>query len=311
MSKDKKLPYGVWPVALTPFKYSSAIDFDAYEELIEFYINAGCSGIFAVCLSSELFHLSASERLELARFTLSLVDGRLPVVCSAYIGDSLREKEQALADMLELEPDAVVILSNHLDPNNLAAEFLKITSEYPDANFGLYESPLPEKRLISVDELAECGNADNFIFLKDTCCDLESIIPKIEVLRKRPAAIYDANLKNFPFSVKHGGHGYCGTCANIIPELVVRMSELAATGDFNTEEFLDLYETLMIAQQFLSFSYPRSAKNFLSLRGLKISDVCRTQCKSYNNETFTYLKNFHSYVMRIIEKQKEKQGVLI
>lgn len=41
------------PVMLTPFKNNGEIDYEALTRLIHFYIDAGASGLFANCLSSE------------------------------------------------------------------------------------------------------------------------------------------------------------------------------------------------------------------------------------------------------------------
>ena len=50
-------PGGVWPVMLTPFRNTGEIDLDALEQLVEWYINQGSSGLFAVCQSSEMMFL--------------------------------------------------------------------------------------------------------------------------------------------------------------------------------------------------------------------------------------------------------------
>ncbi|HEY7159689.1 MAG TPA: dihydrodipicolinate synthase family protein, partial [Acidobacteriota bacterium] len=50
MSERKK---GYIPVMLTPFKDNGAIDYEGLSRLIEFYLDAGVSGLFANCLSSE------------------------------------------------------------------------------------------------------------------------------------------------------------------------------------------------------------------------------------------------------------------
>jgi 4-hydroxy-tetrahydrodipicolinate synthase len=39
----------------------------------EWYIASGCSGLFAVCQSSEMYFLSEEERLELAEYVATKV----------------------------------------------------------------------------------------------------------------------------------------------------------------------------------------------------------------------------------------------
>ena len=54
----------------------SGIDADAWRSLLlvaEWYIASGCSGLFAVCQSSEMYFLTEEERLELAEFVATEV----------------------------------------------------------------------------------------------------------------------------------------------------------------------------------------------------------------------------------------------
>lgn len=48
-------------VVLTPFRPDGKIDFPAYRKLLEYYIAEGVAGLFAVCLSSELYQLTPSN----------------------------------------------------------------------------------------------------------------------------------------------------------------------------------------------------------------------------------------------------------
>ena len=61
---DFQFAGGVWPVMLTPFTKDREIDFKTLKQLVEWYIERGSSGLFAVCQSSEMFYLSFEERAQ-------------------------------------------------------------------------------------------------------------------------------------------------------------------------------------------------------------------------------------------------------
>ncbi|MEA2063305.1 MAG: dihydrodipicolinate synthase family protein, partial [Gemmatimonadota bacterium] len=82
---NNKISSGVWPVMITPFTDSDKIDYAVLEEMIEWYLERGVDGLFAVCKSSEMYFLTLEERLELARFVRQRVAGRVPVVASGNI----------------------------------------------------------------------------------------------------------------------------------------------------------------------------------------------------------------------------------
>ena len=89
MNQPKK---GFIPVMLTPFDESGSIDFDGLTQLTELYIEAGASGLFANCLSSEMFELSTQERLQTIRHIVEVSNGALPVVATGSFGKSLDQQ---------------------------------------------------------------------------------------------------------------------------------------------------------------------------------------------------------------------------
>ena len=82
------------PVMLTPYKKTGEIDYNGLSKLIDFYMAAGAKGLFANCLSSEMYNLSEKERLELTTHVVKHVNGQIPVVASGSFGDSFEDKAE-------------------------------------------------------------------------------------------------------------------------------------------------------------------------------------------------------------------------
>lgn len=80
------------PVMLTPYQSNKSIDFEVLSRLVDFYEAAGARGYFANCLSSEMYHLTPEERLQVTSHVVKRVQGRFPVVASGFFGDTLEEK---------------------------------------------------------------------------------------------------------------------------------------------------------------------------------------------------------------------------
>jgi 4-hydroxy-tetrahydrodipicolinate synthase len=85
-------PKGFIPVMLTPFTETGAIDFDALTRLTEFYVEAGAAGLFANCLSSEMFELSESERLQVIARVIKVAGSAVPVVATGTFGGPIRQQ---------------------------------------------------------------------------------------------------------------------------------------------------------------------------------------------------------------------------
>jgi len=140
---------GVWPVMLTPFTAAGRIDYQGVDCLVDWYIDAGVSGLFAVCLSSEMYHLTPAERLELAAHVVAYAAGRVPVVAAGLFGsDPLPEQVRRLADT---GVAAVVLTVNQLAAADEADELLqrnleRLLDASSETLFGLYECPQPLSR---------------------------------------------------------------------------------------------------------------------------------------------------------------------
>ena len=92
----KEFPNGVYPVMLTPFTENNEVDYEALGKLIDWYIEKGVNGLFADCQSSEMFFLSLEERVKIGEFVKKHADGRVPVVTSGHISDSLEDQAKEL-----------------------------------------------------------------------------------------------------------------------------------------------------------------------------------------------------------------------
>ena len=92
----KEFPNGVYPVMLTPFTENNEVDYEALGKLVDWYIEKGVNGLFADCQSSEMFFLSLEERVKIGEFVKKHADGRVPVVTSGHISDSLEDQAKEL-----------------------------------------------------------------------------------------------------------------------------------------------------------------------------------------------------------------------
>ena len=94
----------MWPVMLTPFTERGEVDYNALERLIAFYEEGGCSGLFAICQSSEVFYLSLEERVKIADFVKK--HASLPVIASGHVSDD-REAQLEELRLNQLGPKAI------------------------------------------------------------------------------------------------------------------------------------------------------------------------------------------------------------
>ena len=260
----KKFSGGIYPTMITPYK-GGKIDFEAAGRLVDWYIEMGCTGIFAVCQSSEMVYLSLSERVSLAEAVVKRAAGKINVVASGHIGNSTDEQIEEINAIAETGIDAFVLVSNRFDRFNdgddvwLANAEKVLAGINADIPLGIYECPIPYKRLLTPRILKWCKSTGRFKFIKDTCCSTEMLKDRLELLKDSGIMLFNANEQTLLYSLKLGGAGYSGIMANFHPDLLAWL--------YNNYES-EKAEKLSNALSMLAFTegptYPCTAKYYLN-----------------------------------------------
>ncbi|XP_065840544.1 4-hydroxy-tetrahydrodipicolinate synthase-like isoform X2 [Oscarella lobularis] len=292
------LPPGVWPTMITPFDddKTTSIDYKCLDALIEWYIKAGVSGLFAVCQSSEMYNLSDDEKVQLARHVKCRAAGRVPVVACGTFGGSVEEQAKFVIKISK-EVDAVVVVVNQLAKEDEGdeiwkanvEELLRLTEDIP---LGLYECPVPYKRYLTPELLCWLASTGRFLFHKDTVSLAEPIIQKLAALNKanvKNFSFYNANVATLKLSLEHGARGFSGISANFYPWM---HTWLCKNWKSEPEKAKSVQQFLAIAETTLMQNYPMSAKVYLhQLYGFPIKEVCRTGSYTFEDHKIQWLEH--------------------
>lgn len=271
---------------VTPFTESQEIDYDSLARAIEWYIGHGVEGLFAVCQSSEMFHLRLEERVRLAAFVKKKADGRVAVVASGHISERFEDQVEELNAMAATGIDALILLTNRLTKEEESDEVWKmrlddLLKRLPEhMPLGFYECPYPYKRLMSPELLKWCAETGRFRFLKDTSCDIPSMKAKLAAVQGTGLRVYNANSATLLETLKLGIAGYSGIMANFHPELYVWLVKNGLTRSAEADYVADF---LSVASLIEKQMYPVNAKYHLMRQGVYSTNVTR----SINHEGFS------------------------
>ncbi|HZJ78669.1 MAG TPA: dihydrodipicolinate synthase family protein [Clostridia bacterium] len=301
----KTIPNGVYPTMVTPYNENNTIDYNAVEQLLDWYVKKNVDGIFTICQSSEIFYLTFEERLELLRFIMKNIPKGVSIVASGHTADDLKTQINEAKAFIQEGIDAYVFISNRFaNQNDNDSVFLKnievVCNSIDDIALGIYECPYPYKRLIEPKILKELAQNYNFRFLKDTCCDLRIIGDKLKAVEGTNLKIFNANSATLLESLKIGCSGFSGVMANFHPEIYSWLCK-----NYKTEP-----EKAKLVQDFVGFfslaecqTYPVNAKYYLSLEGLEIGYKSRAK----SSDDFTRARQMEIEQMhRLTEHFKNK-----
>lgn len=282
------LPQGFIPVMLTPFLDSGAVDYEGLRILTDYYIKAGSAGLFANCLSSEMYELTEEERLAVTSQVVKQAGGIIPVVATGTLGGTIAEQAEFVKKIYATGVQAVIVITSLIAAEDESDEvFLERMEELmrltPGIPLGFYECPVPYKRLISAEILAKLLPSKRLIYHKDTCLDAAEVKRRIDVGKGYNFGLYDAYMVNATSSLQAGAAGLSCIQGNIFPELIVWICQ-----NFNNEERRAEAEKI---QQFFNDSmdivhsaYPTIAKYSLQKRGFPISAYTRRDVGTLTDE---------------------------
>ncbi len=301
---------GVWPVMLTPFDENREIDWPSLKRLIDWYIKAGVNGLFANCQSSEMFFLSDAESLQLTRFVLDHVAGRIPVVASGHTACGMSQQIDQLGRMAETGVDSLILISNRLaakdeDDTVVLGNLKKITAALPKkVGLGIYECPHPYKRLLSDEVVSWCAESNRYTFIKDTCCQIETIRRRLSLIKGSQLHIANANGQTLLASLQAGCHGYSGIMTNFHPELYVW---LCNNWQKEPEKALIVSDYLSTASLAESLDYPICAKDYQLSLG-NFNSVASRVCTSGNYYS-AHFQTTMQQMVRLGETMKHQLGL--
>ena len=270
----------VWPTMITPFREDLSIDYKALEQLVEWYIENGVSGLFAVCQSSEMHQLSLKERIELSSAVMKFTAGRIPVISSGHISVSPLDQIDEIKAIADTGVDAVILVTNLPAAESETDSVWQVRMETllsgipEDIKLGLYECPHPYKRLLHKQILKWIISTDRFYYLKDTCCDIETIINRSRIAAGSKLKLYNANAATLLESLNTGYAGYCGIMTNFHPELYVKLCDKWFEG---TKGIQKLQNFIGLASAIENQYYPINAKYSLQLEKLDLTLKSRKQ----------------------------------
>ena len=270
---------GVWPVMITPFTEDNTIDYDGVLQLMDWYDRMGVTGLFAICQSSEMFELTAEERLELLRFIMRNAPRHLGIIASGHVDDDPKVQIEEAQTAVDEGILAYVFVSNRFaradEGDDMAKRAIeRLISSIRAESFGIYECPYPYKRLMSPGLLRWCAQTGKFAFLKDTCCDPEQLKAKCDAVRGTGLKIFNANSATLLQSLRMGCAGYSGVMANFHADLYCWLVDNYSKEPVRAEEMMSFLGAASMAEY---QAYPVNSKYHLALEGLGIGTRSRRQ----------------------------------
>ena len=304
--KDFTPAHGMYPVLITPFHEDKSIDWDAYDQLVDWHIAKGVTGLFAVCGSSEYFHLEEEEGLELARRAVKRAAGRVHVLAGSSFKLSVEENIELTKRMAGTGVEGCFITTPPWlpDDDDQHLDYFFAIHDAVDFPLYAYEQPVGVGYKFSYDAVAKLAASDHYVGMKDTSAGGEPADAVAHMERKLAAAGDGLNIMPasseylLPF-LKIGCTGAMTTAANVAPSLYGKIYRLFRAGDGDSDVAEELQTRITrVDELVMGYGYMRSAKIALGMMGLPITPVMRIDSLEFGEEHLATLREMVDFIER-------------
>lgn len=251
---------------VTPFREGN-IDWDAFARLIEFQIDNGTDCIVALGTTGESATLTHEEKTAVARFVISEVSGRVPVMVGAG-SNSTAVAVESSKEMQDLGADSLLHVTpyyNKATQGGLLAHYTTI-ADAVEIPIVTYNVPSRTSTNLLPATLAELSEHPRIGGHKEASGDLPQIMELFRLCRGK-LAIWSGNDDHVYPMLALGGHGVISVAAHIIPQQMHDMVQLFLEGKMVEARAIQEAANPLIGHLFAEVN-PIPVKAALSMMGL-------------------------------------------
>ncbi|MDU4652662.1 4-hydroxy-tetrahydrodipicolinate synthase [Sneathia sanguinegens] len=276
---------GAYTALITPFKEDYAVDYEKLEDLVEFQVENGISGIVVCGTTGETPTLSEEEYKKVIKTVVDKVAKRVQVIAGAG-ANSTKKAIELTKICKELGADAVLSTCpyyNKPTQRGIQAHYEAISSAV-DIPLIIYNVPGRTGSNVLPETIEKLSHIPNIVGVKEASGSLEQMIEIRKLCRKNFNILSGEDHLIMPMSAV-GCRGVISVIANILPKKVSEFYNLQGEEKEAMHEYLyDISRNLFIEGN------PVTVKEAMDILGLASNRV-RLPLVSAEPKTREKLKN--------------------
>ncbi|MDK7195504.1 4-hydroxy-tetrahydrodipicolinate synthase [Aerococcus urinae] len=221
---------------VTPYEDTAEkkVNFDVFKELIDFQIDTGTDALIIDGTTGEASTQTDEEQVEVIKFAVDYVNGRVPVIAGAGSNDT-RHGVQLTKDCEAVGADAILSVTPYYlktSQQGLIEHYHAIAGAV-DIPVILYDVPGRTGMTIQPESLKELAKVDNIVALKDATGNFNHSVDNLHAVGQS-IDFYSGNDDTIVPLMSLGAKGVISVLANIAPKAVNQMTHAALKSDFKT-----------------------------------------------------------------------------
>lgn len=272
---------------VTPFN-DTGVNYNKLKDLIEWHIQEGTDAIVICGTTGEASTMSIEERRKSIKFTVDVVNKRIPVIAGTGTNDTKASIEMSeFAESVGVDGLLVITPYYNKTTNKGLIKHFEAINNAVDTPIILYNVPSRTGVNISPTQLLELSKLKNIIAIKEASGNI-SQVAQMKALCGDSIDIYSGNDDQAIAIMSLGGLGVISVLANIMPKEVHDMTSLYLSGNIKKALKVQL-DTLDIANKLFIETNPIPVKTALNLMGKNVGPFRLPLC-DMDNKNLEILK---------------------
>lgn len=263
---------------ITPFTQDGKVNYEKLGELLDWHIANNTDAILILGTTSESPTMSHEEDLEICRFSVERVAGRVPVIASSGSNSTQTVIEKSL-DLQAAGADAVMNIAPYYNKANKKGMYHHFAdvADAIDIPLIIYNVPGRTGCSIPADVIGELSKHERIIGIKEASGDL-SYVAKIAKYANENFAIYSGNDDVILPVLSMGGSGVISVLANVMPKETHDMVMSYLNGDTKRALAEQLRLMNLINNLFIEVN-PIPVKEAMNLMGMNVGGFRLPLCE--------------------------------
>ncbi len=215
--------HGIVPALVTPFNAAQEVDEPALAALIESLISSGVHGLFVLGTNGEFFALSDAEKVRIAKLTVELAAGRVPVIAGtgAFATRDVIELNKKMSDVGVQALSVITPFFNAVSQSELINHYQSI-GDASDLPIMLYNIPAKTGMSIGIQAVAALSQHPQIKGIKDSAGNFDALVQMMRY-RSDDFAVFAGTDSLIYWNLLAGGDGAVAATANAVPHVVMEI----------------------------------------------------------------------------------------
>jgi 4-hydroxy-tetrahydrodipicolinate synthase len=221
---------GSFVAIITPMNDDMSTDWAALERLIEWHIEQGTHGLVAMGTTGESATYNMQEHIDVVRFVIERVAGRIPVIAGTG-ANSTQEALELTEAAKNAGADGALLVTPYYNRPTQEGLFLhhKYIADRVALPQLLYNVPSRTACDMMPETVGRLSGLPNIVGIKDATGDIQ----RLRDTQSKVASGFDlfsGDDESACEFLSQGGHGVISVTANVLPAKFAKLCELVAAG---------------------------------------------------------------------------------